>query len=82
MLPSRLVSPKDLGDEVRRLRADAGLSPSEAAARVGVDVKTIARAESSSFGLMVRTRKQILEGVAGCTLDGPFYRVRSLGSSE
>lgn len=27
---------------------------------------------------MIRTRKAILESLEGCTLDGPYYRVRPL----
>lgn len=73
---TRLVAPKDLGDEVRRLRARTGLSADEAAARLGVDVETIERAEGSSFGLMVRVRKHILERLTGYTIDGPYYRIR------
>ena len=77
----RLVSPKDLGDEVRRQRAIAGLSVKQAAERLGVEVGVVERAESPGYGLMVRARKQILEQVAGCTIDGPFYRVRPLNGS-
>lgn len=73
---TRLVAPKDLGEEIRRLRALAGLSADEAADRLGVDVETIERAEGSSFGLMVRLRKHMLERLTGYTIDGPYYRIR------
>ena len=73
-----LVPLRDLGAEVRRCRQRHGLSHAEVAARLGLEEAEVVRAESTRSGTMVRTRKAILERLAGCTLEGPFYRVLPL----
>ncbi|OZC01327.1 helix-turn-helix domain-containing protein [Rubricoccus marinus] len=75
---SKLVSPHELSAEVRRCRQRQGLSRADVASRLDLDEADVVRAESHRWGSMIRVRKAILERLAGCTLEGPYYRVRPL----
>lgn len=73
-----LVTIGDLGDVVRRIRRDEGLTQEEAAQMLGLKVEVIARAEEHRAARLLRLRKRILQGLGGYTIDGPFYQVRAL----
>jgi ribosome-binding protein aMBF1 (putative translation factor) len=65
----------DLPEAARAVREAAGLSSAEAGHEVGVEPADVERAERRSY-TGVNLRKQLVESLGGCTLDGPYYRIR------
>lgn len=69
------MSPADLAERVRRLRAREDLTQDELANRVGYAASTISKAENFHEGDgMVGARITIIETLTDETVEGPLYR--------
>ncbi|MGO1320377.1 MAG: helix-turn-helix domain-containing protein [Galactobacter sp.] len=69
--PVELFSPADLGETLRQLRRNAGLTQAQVAERAGVSRRWLINAESGRFSAEIGMYMQVLDTLGAALYVGP-----------